>query len=100
MAEISLYVTRDVVNHVATTPANQQQITYRDVTADIAGRLREATRENRVQLRLGNLLILNVGDTGAIWRSHNDDRSCDFDSLFSMLARYPDRPMRFLCSAD
>jgi hypothetical protein len=97
MPEISLYVTRGVVEHSTVTAADQRQIAYREASADIAERLRAANRDHRVVLQLGDLVLLTVGDTSAIWRSHNKERAADFDALFEMLARYPDRPMRFLC---
>jgi hypothetical protein len=100
VTEISLYVTRGVVDHTSTAPANQRQIAYSAASPDIADVLREANRERRIRLRLGGLFYLEVGDTSAIWRAHNSECSADFDALFSLLARYPDQPMRFLCAVE
>lgn len=96
MAEISLYVTPGVVDHTSATPAHQQQIAFKDATPDIAAQLRAANRNRHVRLQLGGLLTIAVGDTGAMWRSHNHD-SGDFDALFRLLGRYPGKPMRFVC---
>jgi hypothetical protein len=97
VAEISLYVTPGVTDRMATAPAHQHQIAYNEPSRDIAQRLRQVTGQQRVTVRLGGLVVLEVGDTGAIWRSHNERHTDDFEALFHLLARYPGRPMRFLC---
>lgn len=75
----------------------QRQIAFGDPSADIAQRLSKLNRDQRANLRLGSLLTRVVGDTGAIWRSHNETQAADFDALFSLLLRRPGMPMRFLC---
>jgi hypothetical protein len=97
VAEISLYVTPGVTDRMSTAPAHQHQIAYNEPSQDIAPRLREVNGQQRASVRLGGLVVLEVGDTGAIWRTHNERHADDFEALFQLLARYPGRSMRFLC---
>jgi len=97
MAEISLAVTKGVLEYTKTGREKERQIAYTSASADIAPRLAEVTTQKRVTIRIGDRITLVVGDRGAIWRAHNDDHATDFDALFTLLARYPSLPMRFLC---
>jgi hypothetical protein len=100
VSEVSLYVTPDALAHIASAPANQLQIAYRDGSVDIARPLRAASAANKLTLKLGGFVTLVVGDTGAIWRSHNKEYADDFDALFKLLAHHPGQPMRFLCTLE
>lgn len=97
MAEISLAVTKRVLDYTSTEREKERQIAYTSPTADIATRLAEVTTQHHVKLRVGGRITLVVGDRGAIWRAHNDAYATDFDALFSFLAKYPSLPIRFLC---
>lgn len=97
MAEISLAVTKRVLEYTKTAGEKERQIAYTSASADIAPRLAEVTTQKHVKLRLGGRITLVVGDRGAIWRAHNDTYATDFDALFNFLARHPSLPMRFLC---
>jgi hypothetical protein len=97
MAEISIAVTRGVLNYATGAREKERQIAYSSASPDIASRLAAVTTKDRALLRLGGLITLSVADRGAIWRAHNEQYLDDFDALFSFLARYPSRPMRFLC---
>ena len=95
MSEISLIVTRAV--SVRSDLLSQRQIAYREPSDDIGRELEKADRDHRLTLSLGGFLQLHVGDTGAIWRSHNADCEAAFDALFDLLSLRPDMPMRFAC---
>jgi hypothetical protein len=97
MAEISLAVTKAVLEYTGRGREKERQIAYTDASADIAARLAAVGAKQHVKLRLGGRITLVVGDRGAIWRAHNDQYVEDFDGLFTFLARYPSLPMRFVC---
>jgi hypothetical protein len=97
MAEISLAVTKAVLEYAKGPREKERQIAYSSASPDIAGRLASVDAEHRVRLRLGGRITLVVADRGAIWRAHNAQHATDFDALFGFLANYPSQPMRFLC---
>jgi hypothetical protein len=97
VAEISLAVTKAVLNYATGPREKERQIAYSSASPDIAARLGAVTTNDRALLRLGGLITLSVADRGAIWRAHNAQYADDFDAVFAFLARYPSRPMRFLC---
>lgn len=97
MSEISLAVTKAVLEYTKSPREAERQLAYSSASADIAARLGAVTKKHHVKLVLGGRITLIVGDRGAIWRAHNEQYVTDFDALFSLLARYPSRPMRFLC---
>jgi hypothetical protein len=97
VAEILLTVTSGVLAHAGAGRESQRQIAYTQPSSEVAVALRAATASSRVRVRLGGLVILAVGDTGAIWRAHNADAAAAFDALFTLLAEYPSQPMRFVC---
>ena len=97
MAEISLAVTRAVLDYTKGSSKKEHQIAYSAASADIATRLGEVTKQKHVKVRLAGRITLVVGDRGAIWRAHNERYATDFDTLFAFLAQYPSQPMRFLC---
>jgi len=95
--EISLNVTKRVLEYAKELHEAERQIAYTDASPDIAPRLAEVTRQHHVKVKLGGRISLVVGDRGAIWQAHNEQYSNDFDALFTFLAHYPSQPMRFLC---
>lgn len=97
MGEISLSVTRRVLEYATGDHAAEKQIAYTAPTSDIAPVLGAVSRTNQVTVKLGGLLTLVVGDRGAIWRAHNSQAVSDFDALFSLLANHSDQRMRFKC---
>ena len=97
MAEISLAVTKGVLEYAKTPREKDRQIAYTLATAEVATRLAQVSAKQRVKLRLGGRITLVVADRGAIWRAHNEEYADDFDGLFIFLAPYPSQPMRFLC---
>jgi hypothetical protein len=97
LAEISLAVTKGVLEYAKGAREKERQIAYSSPSADISPRLAGVTTHDRVSLRLGGRITLVVADRGAIWRAHNAQYADDFDALFAFLAHYPSQPMRFLC---
>jgi hypothetical protein len=97
VAEISLAVTKGVLDYATGSREKERQIAYSSASTDIAARLAAVTTKDRALLRLGGVITLSVADRGAIWRAHNAQYADDFDALFTFLARHPSRPMRFLC---
>ena len=97
MAEISLAVTKRLLDYAKPPREKERQIAYTLATPEIAARLAQVTTKDRVKLRLGGRITLVVADRGAIWRAHNDKHVEDFDALFALLARHPSQRMRFLC---
>lgn len=98
MAEITLAVTKRVLEYAKGPREKERQIAYSSPSADIAAQLGAISAKHGVELRLGDLVTLVVADRGAIWRAHNDEHAEDFDALFAFLARYSSRKMRFLCA--
>jgi hypothetical protein len=97
VAEISLAVTKAVLDYAKGPHEKERQIAYTAASADIAGRLGEVTKQKHVTVRLAGRITLVVGDRGAIWRVHNEQYAKDFDALFTFLSHYPSQPMRFFC---
>ena len=97
MAEISLAVTKAVLDYTKAPREKERQIAYTAASADIAARLGEVTRQKHVKVLLAGRITLVVGDRGAIWRAHNEQNAKDFDALFAFLAQYPSQTMGFLC---
>jgi|SRR5687768_7092598 len=97
MSEISLAVTKAVLEYAKPPREKERQIAYTLASANIAARLAAVTTKQRITIRIGGRILLVVADRGAIWRAHNDQFAPDFDALFSFLAHYPSQPIRFLC---
>jgi hypothetical protein len=97
MAEITLVVTGAELSHVRAGNPAQAQIAIRYASEDIAAKVRTLSLMKPATLTLGGCLSFSARDPGAIWRAHNEAQSEDFDALFELLARRPNREMRFLC---
>ncbi len=97
MSELSLRVTKRVIAYAQGERIRERQIAYSSPSADIAGRLSAITKSNRVTVQIGGFVTFVVGDSSAIWRSHNESVSDDFDALFTLLATHPSKRMRFVC---
>lgn len=82
---IDLAVTSKVLRQAQGNP-NQRQIGT-------------ARKYNRIPLTVGDRGQLAVGDTGAIWYSHQGTSSqvARFQALYEELARDPDQRVRFSC---
>jgi hypothetical protein len=97
MATIDLVVTQKVLDRVAAGHTGESKIALRAPSAEIALAVSQIRAHKRVRARLGGCVTLVLGDTGAIWRAHNQDHLENFDDLFRLLARRPGVPMRFIC---
>lgn len=98
MAEIGLRVTQKELDHVARVGKSQRQVGISSVSDDIAPRIRGRQKgQPRELLRLGGCIELVLGDTSAIWASHNSTRLREFDALYGFLSKFPDREVRFPC---
>lgn len=97
MAEITLAVTQRVVAYTSEGRLSETQIALRAPSTEILPTIGQASKTNPVTIRLGGCIDLIVRDPGAIWRVHNTQQLEDFEAFFSLLARRPDREMRFLC---
>lgn len=94
---ITLTVTQPVLRQVAEKGESQRQIAIQGASAEILQRLRETRRENPLRILIGGVFPLTVGDTVAIWFSHQtegEERE-DFISLYNLLARHPGCPVKF-----
>jgi hypothetical protein len=96
MSEVTLVVTRRELDHARDNP-KEKQIALRAPSQDIAAPIGALSLTQRMHLRLGGFLTLDVADPGAIWLAHNDKHSDAFEALWAFLATHPDREMRFLC---
>lgn len=94
MQEIELKVTSGVIRHfLAQNPRDWSQAQIAIVNPPF-----RANARNRVEIRLGGIISLLVGDTHAIWHSHNvasETQRKDFERLFLLLANHPDQPVAF-----
>ena len=98
MNTISLTVTKKVASYLAVNPdLRERQIAIKDASPEIRASLDKATKTSPVNIRLGQRITRIVGDTHAIWRSHNMVNVHEYDRLFDLLACQPDAPMLFPC---
>lgn len=59
----------------------------------------KATRDNRVEILVRGDIRISIGDTHAIWHSHNietERQSADFKRLYKTLSKRPDEELKFL----
>ncbi len=97
MAHISLKVATAVIEYVRTSgQRNSRQIAFRDFSAEFNA-LKDASEKKRVLIPVNGVFELSVGDIGAMWPSHQTEnfQADDFDSIYELLARRPDRWVRF-----
>lgn len=102
MKHITLCVTEAVVQHVNNVGVNKQagqnqrQITIQDGSPDLLDTFRVARKDNQVLVPVSGVFELSVGDTSAIWATHQTEglQAEDFTSLYDLLARRPGRPVR------
>lgn len=98
MNTINIAVTKKTVAYLADKPDNnQRQIAIQDASPGLRKALNHANKNTPVTIRLAGRITLIVGDTHAIWRSHNIDNVDEYDRLFDLLALRPDEPMFFHC---
>jgi hypothetical protein len=96
MAYITLAVTANVIAQVDRAGESQRQIAIQDASPELARQIQAATAANRIQVAILSAFELTVGDTSAIWYSHQVGiQPDDFTSLYEILARRPDKQIRF-----
>lgn len=100
MDTVMLKVTRKVLVQSQKSP-DQRQISISDASSPELKALFETAGKNRkIRLLLAKTIPLWMGDTGAIWYSHNQaskENQEDFERLFALLAHHPDAPFQFIC---
>ena len=100
MDTVMLKVTRKVLAQSQKSP-DQRQIAISDASCpELKAKLETAGKNRKIRLLLAKRISLWMGDTGAIWYSHNHaskKNQEDFDQLFSLLAHHPDAPFQFIC---
>ena len=99
METIKLKVTSKVLAQLERA-GNQQQIAMSEPTGSLAIAIGKCSKSNRLKMRFGGSLSLEVGDTGAIWRAHNDCHKSNFDRLFKFLSEQPDIEFTFVCCVE
>lgn len=95
MESIKLKVTSNVLFQIQKSN-NQEQIAINSPTGSFAPLLAQANKHNKINVILAGVLKLDIGDTSAIWRAHNSMNEADFDALFNLLSKYPDKEFEFL----
>ena len=93
---LKLKVTSKVLDQVARAPG-QEQIAIASADKSLSGSIAPLNKNNRARIRIAGALVLELGDTSAFWRSHNQNSLRDFDSLFGFLKQYPDIEFAFPC---
>lgn len=97
MPHIALAVTQKVLAQVEGGRDYQRQMAIRDASPELRASIDQASRENQVQIPVCGEFVLSVGDTGAIWASHQQtiQQERDFADLYALLARRPDTAITF-----
>jgi hypothetical protein len=102
MKYITLTVTDAVIRQVNRAgmgrgDRNQRQIAIQGASPDLLALIRSAREDRRVVIPVSGEFSLTIGDNGAIWAGHQSEglQAEDFTSLYNLLARRPDQPVRF-----
>jgi hypothetical protein len=96
MPFITLCVTQAVLDQVTMGNQFQKQIAVHGASPEILNAMMGATSANQTQVNVNGSFPLRVGDRNAIWAVHQSPvQSADFEDLFSLLARRPDRDVTF-----
>lgn len=97
MPHITLSVTGSVIQQVSAGHDFQRQLAVRNASPDLIALFDTASAGNRVLVAISGEFSLSVGDTRAIWGSHQapGQQADDFADLYSLLARRPDVPVTF-----
>ena len=93
--KITLKVTSKVISHVINAQSkNQEQIALKVVSGQLLEQKHNITKSNKVDILVANQMTLTLGDTSAIWKSHQSDQ-VDFNVLFEFLSTKPDGEFEF-----
>jgi hypothetical protein len=98
MDYIGLTVTNREIAYADDKGPNNRQIAIQGRSEQLRIRTVEARRENRLTLRIGGEFTVILGDTTAIWSSHQESEAnlADFNSLFNFLAQRTGRQISFV----
>jgi hypothetical protein len=99
MPHITLTVTDRVIQQVQAGRHFQRQLAVQGASPDLRALIDTATGDNRVLVAIGGgELELSVGDTSAIWASHQAQgpQADGFAKLYERLARRPNVPVTFI----
>ncbi len=99
METVFLKVTSKVIAQMKMA-INQEQIAIKSSSDNLNQIFSNANGNNLISIQLASAVTLKLGDTNAIWRSHNNEHKQEFDSMFSLLAEYPDIEFEFICSVE
>jgi len=98
MNTITLTVTKKSFDYVKEIGnISGRQLAIKGASPEIRAVINKSNKTNPATICLGEYLTLIVGNTGAIWRSHNKEYKKEFDALFALLAVNPGKPMVFAC---
>ena len=96
MSHITLTVTAKALQQAAGA-TNQQQLAIRSASPNVQRQISAARKGHPVVIPINGEFDLAVGDTSAIWHSHQSSPSqqADFADLYALLSRRPDRDITF-----
>src|SRR5215218_6571503 len=96
MPHITLAVTSPVIQQVK-TGQQFRQLAVQGASPDLRALLDTATRNHQVLIPICGEFELSIGDTRAIWVSHQaaGHQADDFANLYELLARRPDVAVTF-----
>ncbi|MDX2493695.1 MAG: hypothetical protein QNK27_01910 [Desulfuromusa sp.] len=97
METIYLKVTSKAICHIGETDT-QKHISIKTSSTLLKEKIKSANKANIMAVRIANSINLKLGDTGAIWRSHNQEHENELDTLFRFLCNYPNQEFEFICS--
>ncbi|MEZ9534006.1 hypothetical protein BCT40_05930 [Vibrio lentus] len=90
MDSITIKVSSKSIQHIANSQVrNQEQIVFKATSGKLVEKSPLATKHNMIKITVLGQLNLLLGDTSAIWRSHQENKS-DFDALYDLLKQKPD----------
>jgi hypothetical protein len=97
MNHITLAVTEAVIHQVQKAGENQRQIAIQGASPELLARIQNARAEAPTAVCILNAFELVVGDTSAIWRSHQQTQiqAEDFSSIYELLERRPNHSVCF-----
>jgi hypothetical protein len=97
MPYITLRVTDRVIQQVQAGHPFQRQLAVQDASQDLRTLIATASGVNQVRVPICGVFELLIGDTSAIWGSHQaaGHQADDFADLYALLARRPNVPVTF-----
>ncbi|ELV8644547.1 TPA: hypothetical protein RQL13_004481 [Vibrio vulnificus] len=95
MNKVTLKVTSKVILHISNSKAkNQEQIALKVLSGQLLELKDQITKSTRVDILVANQITLTLGDTSAIWKTHQTNPA-EFDLLFNFLSNKPDGEFDF-----